>query len=89
MATIAKGTATFTSGGAETASFSWVDAILGTPVTFASVPSVWGPFQTVTTGGMGPGIPFLNGAGAVTVSGGTVTCASPPDMTCVVIGIGS
>jgi hypothetical protein len=86
---IAKGTVTFTAGGAETAAFSWVDAVLGTPVTFSVTPAVWGPFQTVTTGGQGAGAPYLNGSSAITTSGGTVTMANPPDCTVVLIGIGS
>lgn len=81
MATVAYGTASFTSGGAETATFTWTDTRTGAPVTFGSVPTIlFGPCQTVTVGG--PGVPFFNGAGAVTTTGGTVTMANPP--TCIV-----
>jgi hypothetical protein len=89
LANIAIGTATFTAGGAETAAFTWLDALLGTPVVFGSVPKIiGGPSQTVTTAGQGGGIPYFNGAGAVTTTGGTLTCANPPDMTVVVVAIG-
>lgn len=88
MATIAIGTATFTLGGAETSSFSWLDASLGTPVTFGGIPKiVGGPSQTVQSG-EGAGVPYFNGAAAITATGATVTMASPPDCTVVVVAIG-
>ena len=88
MATIAIGTATFTLGGSETASFTWLDAILGTPVTFGGTPKIiGGPSQTVQSG-EGAGVPYFNGAAAITTTGGTITMASPPDSTVVVIAIG-
>lgn len=88
MATVAVGTASFTLGGAETAAFTWTDAITGLPVTFGVTPTLlFGPCMTVTSGG--PGVPFLNGAGAITTSGGTITCASPPTMTVKVTAIGT
>lgn len=88
MATIAIGTATFTLGGAETASFTWLDAITSAPVTFGSAPKVLGPCLTVQSG-EGAGVPYLNGTGAITTSGGTVTMASPPDSTVTLVAIGT
>lgn len=89
MATVAYGVASFTSGGAETASFSWVNALTGAPVTFVSTPVIlFGPCQTVL-GGMGAGVPYLDGAGAITTSGGTITCASPPSCLVVMTAIGT
>lgn len=89
MAIIAVGTASFTTGGAETATFTWSDVFTGAPVTFGVAPSpskVFGPFQSVTIGGAG--VPFLDGAGALTTTGGTITCANPGTMTAVVWAVG-
>lgn len=89
MATIAIGTATFTAGGSETQTFTWSDAILGTPVTYSSTPKiVGGPCQTVTTTGQGPGVPYFNGASQITTTGGTLTMANPPNCTVTVVAIG-
>lgn len=88
MAIVAKGTATFTAGGAETQSISWVDAILGTPVTFAVAPSVVWTTLTVTDG-TGASVPYFNGAGAITTTGATVTIANPPGCTVTVNAVGS
>lgn len=88
MAIIANGTATFTAGGAETQSVSWVDAILLTPVTFAVAPSVVWTTMTVTDG-TGAGVPYFNGGGAITTTGATVTVANPPGCTVTVNAVGS
>lgn len=89
MAQLAKGIATFTNDGTETAAFSWVDATTGLPVTFSAPPATFGPFQTVTTAGQGPGVPFGNGISSVTTTGGTITLASPSDCTVLVMGYGT
>lgn len=88
MATVAYGVATFTAGGAETASFTWIDTKTGAPVTYSTPPTVlFGPCQTVLAGA-GPGVPFLDGTGAITTSGGTVTMANPPGAIITVTAIG-
>jgi hypothetical protein len=88
MAAIAKGIATFTSGGAETQSVSWVDAILGTPVTFSVPPPIVWATMTVTDG-TGAGVPYFNGGGAITTTGATVTVANPPGCTVTINAVGS
>lgn len=85
---VAIGTASFTTLGAETASFTWLDSLLGTPVVFSSPPKIiFGPCQSVTSGG--PGVPFLDGPGAITTVGGTVTMANPGTCTVGVTAIGT
>jgi hypothetical protein len=89
MATVAVGIATFAAGGSEAVSFTWTNALTGSPVTYAVTPTIiFGPCQTVL-GGEGPGVPFLNGAGAITTTGGTVTMANPPDCFVSVTAIGT
>lgn len=88
MATTAIGTASFTLGGAETASFTWTLVDLVTTVVFGSTPVIIsGPSQNVS-GGSGAGVPYFNGAGSVTATGGTLTCANPPSMTVTVTAQG-
>lgn len=87
MATVAVGTASFTTGGAETATFTWLDAFLLTPVTFSTTPTVlFGPCQTVSSGGAGN--PYI-ASGGITTTGGTVTMANPGTCTVTVTAVGS
>jgi len=87
MATVAKGVASFTTGGAQTATFTWVDVITGNPVTFGATPTiVMGPSQTVTADGAG--VPYLDGVGAITTTGGTITMGNPGTCTVTVVAVG-
>lgn len=88
MATIAVGSATFTSAGATTGAFTWADATTGAPVTFGAKPTIlFGPCQTITAGG--PTVPFFNGTADLTTTGGTITVEGAIDGTVTVVAIGS